>query len=209
MPRPAGLGATAVLAAALAACGSAAPPALAPYADATLTPSGLGDLQLGTTTLGQVMANLPPEAVDGVAADWPGLELQYAGRELSLLFVIDQGPCWMALRDYSLRRAAADVPALLAAVPACAEVPLASLAVRGRFWRGATDRGVRLGDPMLAAVVHGEPVFDAPGFVHAGMLAAPPVRIDFPDGLSVFGDGTIGSDGPPIEMVTIRDPATP
>lgn len=201
--------ATGVLAAALAACGGAPPPALAPYANATLSPGGLGDLQIGKTTLGQVIAKLPPEAVDGVGADWPGLELQYAERELSLLFVIDEGPCWVAMRETTLRQAAADAPALLRAVPACGEVTLHSLAVRAPFWRGATDRGVRLGEPMLAAVVHGEPVFDAPGFVHAGMLAAPPVRIDFPAGLSVFGDGAVASDGPPIEMITIRDPAQP
>ncbi len=195
--------------AALAGCGKTPPPELATYANATLTPgAGLGDLQLGKTTLAQVLAKLGPGQVALLASDESGYELNYADGELALLFMVQGGPCWVAQRDYSMRKAADDLRAFIAAVPACAGLPLSSISVRGDFYRGATNRGIRIGDDLATAHVHGEPQINPPADMHAGMHDAPALRAQYPDGLSLFVTEVLPDKPAPVLMMLVVAPRT-
>lgn len=166
---------------ALAGCGKAPTPELSPHANATLTPSvGLGDLQLGKTTLAEVLANWGTGRVVLLVSDYGAYELNYAGGNLALMLIVDGGPCWVAQCAYSMRKAADDLRAFIAAVPYCAQLPLSSIAARGDFFKGATDKNIRLGDDLAKAHVHGEPQINPPPDMHAGMQNAPAFRAQYP-----------------------------
>lgn len=192
---------------ALAGCSPSPPPALAPYALAPLKPGdGLADLQLGRTTLGDALERLGPGQVTLMAGDYTTYQLSYADGGLVLMFEVRHGPCWTAHRAMPAQQAARDLVAFVRELPACAALPLHSLAVRPPFYRGATDRGFRLGDGVNTSGVHGEWIVDGSPFMHAGIDDTPEHRADFPNGLSLFFDGLWINEGPPVRMMLISDP---
>lgn len=183
----------------LLACACAAPredrTAVAPYARATLTPGvGLGDLELGVTTLGNVLDRLGAGRVSLVLGDVTALELSFADRALGLLFVVE-GPCKGALDGAAGRSAAtADLKAFVGANAACRDALLTSVAVAAsgeersedEFFNGATDEGVGLWSRLDDAVAaHGEPVNNA-GRLVAGERPDALERAEFETGLYVY-----------------------
>lgn len=166
-----------------------------PYARATLTPGvGLGDLELGVTTLGGVLDRLGAGRVSVLVGDETALELSFADRALALLFVVE-GPCKGALDGSGGRSAAtSDLKAFVGTNAACRDALLSSVAVsvtgaersKDDFFSGATDQGVGLWsrlDDVIAA--HGEPVTNA-GRLVAGQGPDALERAEFDVGLYVY-----------------------
>ncbi len=128
--------------------------ALEPLSKATLTPGkGLGKLELGVTTLDDVVQEVGPGFVSILVSDEAVYEMVYLQRQLCLGFAIDKKSAGDA------RKLSADVKALMAANPESRKWPLTSISVGGSedaFFQGATDKGVRLGSPATEAAVHDE-----------------------------------------------------
>jgi hypothetical protein len=175
----------------LAACTSPEQKALAPYATATLTPGvGLGNLELGKTTLGWVAENIGAERVAVLAGDEVGLEPRYLNGQLSLLFIVS-GECQeqtgAPLTRVEIKNG---ITAFLSAYPACKELTLSSLSVGGGekgFFKGGTDKAVNLGSPLLSVLQHGVPVENAGRFV-AGEGTTNLERVEFPNGIYFYYD---------------------
>lgn len=183
----------------LLACACSAPredrTAVARYASATLTPGvGLGDLELGVTTLGSALDRLGAGQVSVLVGDETALELSFADRALALLFIVE-GSCKSALDGGAGRSAAmSDLKAFAGTNAACRDMLLSSVAVsaagearsKDDFFRGATDEGVGLWselDDVVAA--HGEPVKNA-GHLVAGERPDALERTEFETGLYVY-----------------------
>ena len=164
---------------------------LAPYATATLTAGvGLGDLKLNRTTLGTVVSRFGVEKVSVLASEQVGLELFYENGQLALLFLVE--PHCMERLKSGLRPASADLNAFLAQNPCVRETTLSSLSVHvgtsvhDSFFKGATEAGVRLWDPMQAAPKHGVPCA-APKSVIAGLsLDNPEGELHFKPGITFY-----------------------
>lgn len=187
----------------LLACACAAPredlTTVAPYARATLTPGvGLGDLELGVTSLGSTLDRLGAGRVSLLVGDETALELSFADRALALLFVVE-GPCKGALDGAGGRAAAtSDLKAFVGVNATCRDALLSSVAVsvsgeersKDDFFTGATDQGVALWsrlDDVVAA--HGAPVRNS-GRLVAGEAPDALERAEFETGLYVyFRDG--------------------
>jgi hypothetical protein len=190
----------AVLAAvAFAGCSSASdvPGSWSVLAAATLVPGrSLGELELGGTTLADVLARHGPGASSVVVADEYAFELSYGGGQLALLFLAD-GECRRRLMGYGVRDAADALAAgasFVASWPECAAVPLQSVYVAlpegaaTGFYTGATERGVRLGAPLAAALAtlgspDGESVLLLAGQATRGALEA----YAYSSGIVVYG----------------------
>ncbi len=149
--------------------------AMASYSNATLTPGvGLGDLKLGQTSIEWVVNHLGSGLVSGIAADDSAIELIYLDQQLSLLFIFssecqavtNDSPKWLPttqnLDDFFNR------------FPPCRKLTITSISVATRskgkeeiFFKGGTDQGVKLWDPILDSIRHGTPI-NAPGSLIAG-----------------------------------------
>lgn len=143
---------------------------LARYAKATIMPgAGLGDLQLGKTTLGWVAKNIGSGTPYVQVTDETAIELEYLDGELSLLFLIT-GDCQKETGVPQTRlELGRDLNKFLARFPGCGSLTLTSLSVASRqrsaeqlFFQGQTNQGVRLGMPILEARRHG-PAIQRPG----------------------------------------------
>lgn len=146
----------------VAACSKPLPAALGALQDAPVAPgAGLGTLRLGDT-LQSVTQRLGSGSANILVTDDLWVELSYAGGDLSLLFALDD-KCRGALSPagglVQGAKALVESPESVAAQPACASAPLNSLAIaaedpRRAHFKGATDRGIRIGsdrDALLAA----------------------------------------------------------
>jgi hypothetical protein len=146
----------------VAACSKSLPTALRALQDAPVTPAaGLGTLRLGDT-LESVTQRFGAGTANILVTDDLWVELSYAGGDLLLLFALDE-KCRDALRAggslVQRAKALVESPESVAAQPACAAAPLSSLAITtedpaNAHFKGATDRGIRLGsdrDALLAA----------------------------------------------------------
>lgn len=144
--------------------------ALTRYARATMTPGvGLGELQLGKTTLGWVAQNIGSGTPFVQAGDETAIELEYLDGELGLLFLVT-GDCQKETGVPQTRlELGRDLSKFLARFPGCGNLTLTSLSVatrqrspEQRFFQGQTNQGVRLGMPILEARKHG-PAVQQPG----------------------------------------------
>lgn len=169
--------------------------ALARYAQATITPGvGLGDLQLGKTTLGWVVKNIGSGTPFVQASDETAIELEYLDGELGLLFLVT-GECQKETGTPQTRlELGRDLNKFLARFPGCGSLTLTSLSVASRqssaeqrFYQGQTNQGIRLGMPILEARKHG-PAVQRPGqLVPRDEYAEEPLeRVEFLGGLYVY-----------------------
>ncbi|AFY59415.1 hypothetical protein Syn6312_0164 [Synechococcus sp. PCC 6312] len=136
---------------------------LAPYATKTLVPGqGLGDLELGKTTLAGFVNKIGAGQVALIYGDDQGIELNFQDRQASFLFIVTRECQDQAgvLRTHS--EIYQNLKAFLAKYPACGELKLSSLSVTQPFFRGQTNRGVKLGEPLATANAQGTPL-DRPG----------------------------------------------
>jgi len=183
---------------------------LSPYASATLTAGvGLGDLELGRTTLGSVVQRLGVETVTPLASEQVGLELFYEHGQLALLFLIE--PSCLDKLKTGLRPAAANMNAFLARNPCVREATLASLSVRSgksvdeSFYKGATDAGAKLWDPIEAASKHGESCAGPKAPIAGLNLDNPENEVHFKPGITFYHRALEGA-GPGqtrIQRITI------
>ncbi|MDS3861004.1 hypothetical protein RIF25_09305 [Thermosynechococcaceae cyanobacterium BACA0444] len=142
--------------------------ALAPYATKTLIPGqGLGNLELGKTTLAGFVNQIGAGQVTLIYGDEQGIELNFQGSQAAFLFIVTRACQDQAgvLRTHS--EIYQNLKAFLAKYPACGELKLSSLSVAEPFFRGQTNRGVKLGDPLATANGQGEPL-NRPGQFVAG-----------------------------------------
>lgn len=169
--------------------------ALSRYARATLTPGvGLGDLQLGKTTLGWVTHNIGSGMPFVQAGDDTAIELEFLDGELGLLFLVT-GECQKETGVPQTRlELGRTLNKFLARFPSCGKLVLTSLSVASRqrrpeqqFFRGQTNQGVRLGMPLLEARRHG-PAVQRPGqWVPRDEYPDEPLeRVEFLSGLYVY-----------------------
>lgn len=136
---------------------------LSPYATVTLTAgTGLGNLQLGKTTLGWVAGTIGSGSISGIAGDESAIELTFLNGEISFLFIVS-GVCQRETGGPGVRLDLdQDLKVFLSRYPGCQDLPLSSLSVAtgessktGSFFKGSTDRGVQLWSPKCDAYKHG------------------------------------------------------
>jgi hypothetical protein len=175
--------ALALLALVPACAGGAADGRVAPLAHAALEPGrGLGDITIGRTTLGEVVARYGVDRVSLFAGDEIALELVWARGGLALLVPVDR-----ALADRvgfaALKSAVHDLEGFLADAPDAAELVVTSLSVdAGRtvaasFYQGSLTGGIRLGDPLADVVARlGEPDGSRAPELVAGMSPSLPEK---------------------------------
>ncbi len=195
-----------------AACGSPFERALAPLATETLTPGvGLGPVRLGKTPFAAFLKVYGPGVTTVIQSDDAAYEMTYAGGELSVLFIVD-GECKTQSAGKRLESGGL-IEQLFTRAPACRDITAASVSVRlakggSRGWyRGKTDKGVALGDPVTAASAHGA-TRNAPGVLVAGMRQSEPTeRIEYVSGMYLFHSLPKASgDTLVIEKLTIFRP---
>jgi hypothetical protein len=183
-----------VLVLAIVACGSPVDKAIGPLQTATLTPGvGLGPIRIGETTFASFIKTYGIGVMVNVQADEAAYEATFASGQLSVMFILD-GEC--RTQTYRTRlEPAGRLEELFKRAPACRDITVSSVSVRGRgadgtgWWRGKTDKGVALGDSVSAAAVHGM-VRNDPGRLVAGSRQIePPERVEFVSGMYLFHAG--------------------
>jgi hypothetical protein len=167
--------------------------ALAPYVNATLTPSvGLGDLQLGRTTLEQFVNKVGSGIVFISVGEETAIELNFLNGEATFLFIVS-GACQNETGGPGARlEISQDIKAFLAQHPACNDLPLSSISVAARqssqadtFFKGSTDRGVKLWAPKSAADQHGT-ALNRPGQQVAGERDDGLDRLEYTGGIYFY-----------------------
>lgn len=122
------------------------------YVASELVPgAGLGDLQVGETTLGTFLERFGAGLPSALYGDETALEFTFARPGLSFVFVVE-GACAAAVqRMHGTGLQALRSPRTFAReYPACSDAPLSQLELRAgssdaaTFWRGSTPSGVRL-----------------------------------------------------------------
>lgn len=204
-----------VLTAACSGKSSAELKTLTPYAKATLTPgTGLGDIQLGKTTLGWLAQNIGKGRPSVIASDESAIELTFLEGEISFLFIV-AGACQTETGAPQKRiEVGQDIQAFLARYPGCNELPLSSLSVATRrnnqsatFFQGSTDRGVQLWAPVVSAYQHGIPLNNAGVLVAGeGYTGENLDRIEFPNGIYFYYPT---GEGPTAEEIRSGRPLSP
>ncbi len=177
--------------------------ALAPYATQTLIPGkGLGNLELGKTTLAWFVNEIGSGQVGLIYGDEQGIELNFQGGQAVFLFPVTRECQDQAgvLRTHP--EIYKNLKAFLAQYPACGELTLSSLSVAQPFFRGQTDRGVKLGAPLATANIQGKPL-NHPGQFVAG--ADDSNFLVFRDGLYIHYPNT----GPTPAEIFIGQPLSP
>jgi hypothetical protein len=167
--------------------------ALDQYSKATLTPgTGLGDLQLGKTTLGWFVENIGSGVVSIIASDESAIQLTFLNDEASFMFIVS-GVCQSETgapgKRLDLNQ---DIKAFLSRYPGCNDLPLSSLSLAtGRssktdnFFKGSTDRGVQLWSPKSETDKHGV-VLNNAGRLVAGEGNENLERLEFPGGIYFY-----------------------
>ena len=130
------------------------------YANAPLTAhEGLGDLQVGVTTLAWFLERFGPGLPSALYGDATALEFSYAGTGLTFRFWLDD-PCARSVQAMAGTglRAVRDARRFGRAHPECAAERLDAIEIdaggseRTTFWRGETMGGVRLRMPREEAL---------------------------------------------------------
>jgi hypothetical protein len=176
----------------LTACTSAEQKVLAPYATATVTAGvGLGNLELGKTTLGWVVENLDAKKVAVLIGDEVAFEPRYLQGQFSLLFIIS-GECQeqtgAPMTRVDIKNS---IEEFLSQYPACKNLTLSSLSVgagnneKNTFFKGSTTKGVKLWSPLVTSLQHGTPLQN-PGRFVTGDSAVNLERIEFSDGIYFY-----------------------
>jgi hypothetical protein len=182
---------------------------LSPYSTATLIPGrGLGDLQLGQTTLAWFVDNIGSGAISISVGDESAIELSFLSGEASFLFIIS-GACQDETGGPGTRLDLnQDIEAFLAKYPGCNDLPLSSISVATRqsskantFFQGSTDRGVQLWAPKSEAEKHGV-VLNNAGRLVAGEGNENLERLEFPGGIYFYYPA--GAGATPEEEVSGR-----
>ena len=187
---------------ALAGCGEqdGIPPVLATYTQKTIVAGkNWGDLQLGRTTLQETLDKFGPGKRPGlIISDETGFELTYKEKQVAFLFLVTPS-CQKTIGPGDLIRSIPKLQAFLDKHPPCKNLPLTSLAVSAgpnegkTFFKGTTDKGVRLFDPTPKTFGHGV-AEDGYARLMAGLSPNdPPDRIEYKSGISFHYDrGTTG-----------------
>ena len=194
--------------------------ALAPYASATLTPGvGLGDLILGQTSIDWVVSQLGSGLVSGIAGDDAAIELIYLDEQLSLLFIVS-GECQTVTEAPGKRLPLTqNLEDFFKRFPACRKLTITSISVATRnkskeeiYFKGGTNFGIKLWDPIFDALRHGKPV-QAAGNLVAGF--ANPIEdmetLKFPAGIYFYypaGASPTGDEmmaGKPLSQERIQE----
>ncbi|WP_158023207.1 hypothetical protein [Candidatus Nitrospira inopinata] len=173
-------------------CGNSASP-LEPLRDATLTPGvGLGTLELDKTTLREVLASMGRGTPILVVSDETAIELDYANRQLALLFPLTR-LCMDNIRDMALRQIVPNLEAWVNSHPSCGDITLTSLAVATRegfgstWFRGKTNKGIGLGQSLKEVIVAYEPPDDAHGRLLAGLGPLTDIGLwEYPSGIQFY-----------------------
>lgn len=179
---------------------------------------GLGDIRFGMT-LKDFVARYGTGTPSYVAADGEFIELFFAGGQVSFLFpiVTHVAPIYKMPGAGSVprgnwRTAAHDLKKWLAENPACGDLPLISISIReGWFYRGQTNRGVKMGDSMDKSFAHGR-MYD-PGSLHQHVAGVSPQnprdRLEYPEGIVFYyavGSNPNRMDQTRICRITIYKP---
>lgn len=133
--------------------------ALAPYSEAVLIPGqGLGKLKLENSTLADVVDELGSGFVSIMVTDEETMiELAYLQRQLCLGFTLSDALKRKLDEAGGSRKIGRDLQAFMTEHPEARTLHLSSLSVGGSsnsFYRGATDKGVKLGSPASEAEVY-------------------------------------------------------
>ncbi len=167
---------------------------LTPYAQATIVPgTGIGDLQLGKTTLGWISNKLGQGKPAVLIGDEAAIELTYLDGQLALLFQLT-GDCQAATRpprqNIDFTRG---LKAFLEQYPACDGLPLSSLSISSgdrnptdAFFKGSTNQGVKLGSPIFEATKHGASQSNPGHFVAGESDTNNLDRLEFPGGIYFY-----------------------
>jgi len=169
--------------------------ALNPYAKAPLTAgSGLGDIQLGKTTLGWLVSNIGSGNAIFIMGDESAIELHFLNGQASFMFIVS-GPCRDETGGPGARvEIGKDVKVFLSRYPRCNELRLSSISMATgqntqaeTFYKGSTDRGVGLWSPKSDAYKHGPPL-NNPGKLVAGENYRNEKldRLEFPGGIYFY-----------------------
>lgn len=175
----------------ITACSPSERKTLQPYANATLTAGvGLGNLELGKTTLGWVVETIGANRIAVLVGDEVGLELSYLQNEFSLLFIVSgtcQSDTGASMKRLEIRNG---IKTFLSDYPSCNDLTLSSLSIgvssseKNTFFKGATDKGVKLWSPLSSVLQHGSPLDRAGQFV-AGETDSLE-RVEFSDGIYFY-----------------------
>lgn len=183
---------------------SSEPKGLEQYAKATLTPgTGLGDLQLGKTTLGWFVENIGSGVVSTIAGDESAIQLTFLNDEASFMFIVSglcQSETGTPGKRLDLNQ---DIKTFLSQYPGCKDLQLSSLSLStGRsskadtFFKSSTDHGVRLWSPKSETDKHGV-VLNNAGRLVAGEGNENLERLEFPGGIYFYypaGEGATSEE---------------
>ncbi len=196
--------------------------ALRPYAKATLTAgTGLGDLQLGKTTLGWFINKIGSGRIAVLIGDETAIELIFLKGEASFLFPVAMaGACKKEIGlSRELLKMSEDAKAFLAKYPKCNHLTLSSISVgtgsssqSDTFFQGATDRGVKLWAPITEAARHGTSLNNSGEFVAGEAYANESLdRLEFPFGIYFYYPAGAGAtreemmSGRPLSPERLRE----
>ena len=181
------------------------------YANATLTArTGLGDLLLGTTTLDGFIRNIGKGRFSLAMGDEPAFEFAFNGEQIAFQFLV-RGACDKELAvSRDLRSAAMDLEAFVEKHPGCRGLALSSISVAkgswltGTFYKGATEKGAKLGAPITTTVDHG-PASQAVARMVAGLSPTNPEEvIEYPGILFYYVPGSSGKmEDTVIQRITV------
>ncbi len=178
---------------------------LAKYSRETLTAgTGLGDLQLGKTTLDGFVNNIGAGRMAFLAGDESGIELSFANNEAAFLFVLSK-ECQEATGGLGGARSkiGQDLRAFIAQYPKCGEITLSSISMAAgtskeeTFFKGSTDKGVQLWAPIIDSLKHGKPSNGPGEFVAGDAFTDNHDRFDFPSGIYFYypaGEGPTSAE---------------
>ncbi len=209
-----------ILALALSACGSGTPSAWQAYQQAEAVPGqGLGDLRLGSESLGSMVDQFGVERVGGwFSEEDNGIELIYTSVGLHFMFPLE-GDCAQATRHlgHRLIREMYQGSDFLARYPACRDLRLETILIgsgmRDSWWEGSTHRGSRLGDLWPEVVGrHGSPQGQGSAYLpQAQHTSLESLRFD--DGMELYfrTTGSGAADAPdrllmPLSFIRLFSP---
>lgn len=196
------------------------------YSKATLVPGkGLGNLELGKTTLGWFAENVGSGMPSALITDEESaIELTFLNGEMSVSFSIKEA-CAEATgtpgRRFSLTR---DIRDFLKQYPACKDITLSSISVaatgndrKDTFFKGITDLGVQLWSPAGdIGRLHGKSISRAGQMVAGEAFTGNFERVEFPSGIYFYyfrgtgptaGEVTSGNALPPERLREIQESA--
>ncbi|HNQ92983.1 MAG TPA: hypothetical protein PKI93_08650 [Alphaproteobacteria bacterium] len=174
------------------------------YEAATLEAGkGLGDIVLGMK-LKAFVDKFGTGKVAYLAGDGEAIELNFAGEEVSFLFPI-VGECWKKMPQAAWRvHAKHDLMKWMEITPDCESIGLSSISVKeGGFYKGQTDKGVKMGDTAMTSYQHGRMYDPRPQQqMLAGMSPQnPDMWLEYMDGIMFYYTASSPND---LESTQIR-----